>query len=388
MVAGVICTVGIGFIAIYTSYVIGQVKIKFPQVAHYSDIGPLIAGPRFGPAVSFVIAIGFVLYLILLVGSHCLTGTIAFKTITEANVCTLVWGIVSMVLLFACAIPPSFAEMAVLGYIDFVSICAAILLTLIATGVSADHKVGGLAAVDWSAWPRDGVTFADGMVAVTNIVFAYSFAICQFSFMQEMHTPTDFPKAVWVLGLTEIVIYTCTGALGYAFIGKAVRSPALLSAGHTVSKIAFGIALPVIFISGSINTVTACRFILDRVFAKSTIRYVNTPKGWMVWLIMISIASVIAFVIAEAIPFFSQLLSIISALFISGFSFYLPGIMWFVLIREGGYFQGLKNTSLTILNATCIVIGVICLGCGTYGAVQDIIISFKDHTVGGSFSCN
>ena len=32
MVAGVILTVGIGLIAIYTSYVVGQVKLAFPHV--------------------------------------------------------------------------------------------------------------------------------------------------------------------------------------------------------------------------------------------------------------------------------------------------------------------------------------------------------------------
>lgn len=57
------------------------------------------------------------------------------------------------------------------------------------------------------------------------------------------------------------------------------------------------------------------------------------------------------------------------------------------LIREGGYFHGAKNTTLTCLNAFCVAIGIFCLVCGTYGAVMDIKESFKEHTVGGSFSC-
>lgn len=388
MVAGTIITVGIGFVAIYTSYVVGQVKLKYPQVTHYSDVAPLLVGPRWGPLLQWIIGAAFWLYLVLLVGSHCLTGTIAFKTITHAHVCTLVWGVVSMVLLFICALPPSFAEMAILGYIDFVSICAAILITLIATGIRAHNEPGGFAAVDWTAGAHPGTTFADAMVAVTNIVFAYSFAICQFSFMEEMHTPSDFPKSVWVLGITEIIIYTCTGAIGYAFVGNKVQSPALLSAGDTVSRIAFGVALPVIFISGSINTVTAGRYVMDKFFKHSTIRYVATPKGWAVWITMVAVISIIAFVVAEAIPFFSDLLSIISALFISGFSFYLPGIMWFVLIRQGGCFSSAKNTILTFMNIGCIIIGLVCLGCGTYAAVWDIKLSFDNHTLSGAYSCN
>jgi hypothetical protein len=328
MIGGVVLTVGIGFIAIYTSYVVGQVKLKYPQVQHYSDVGPLLCGPGLaGRIVQWILGIAFVLYLILLVGSHCLTGTIAFSTISESSVCKIVWGVVSTILLFVCAIPPSFAEMAVLGYIDFVSIIAAILITLIATGIQASKLPGGSGSVDWSGAATEK-SFGAAMVAVSNIVFAYSFAICQFSFMGEMHTPSDFPKSVWVLGITEIIIYTCTGAIGYAFVGSPIQSPALLSAGRTVSRIAFGVALPVIFISGSINTVTAGRFIMDCFFSKSPIRYVNTGRGWAVWLVMITVISILAFVIAEAIPFFSALLGVISSLFISGFSLYIPGIMW------------------------------------------------------------
>ena len=47
MVFGVICCVGIGLIAIYTSYVIGQVTLAFPYIQHYDDAGTLIMG-RFG----------------------------------------------------------------------------------------------------------------------------------------------------------------------------------------------------------------------------------------------------------------------------------------------------------------------------------------------------
>jgi hypothetical protein len=389
MVAGVLITVGIGFLAIYTSYIIGQVKIKYPQVKHYDDVGPLLGGPGLlGKVFRGLLIFGFVAYLICLVGSHCLTGTIAFQTITQVDVCSIVWGVVSMVLLFLCALPPSFAEMAVLGYVDFVSIIAAILITLIATGINANNQPGSFAAVDWSAWPKEDTTFASAMVAVSNVVFAYSFAICQFSFMEEMHTPKDFKKSVWVLGMTEILIYTCTGALGYAFIGKSVKSPALLSAGHTVSRVAFGVAIPVIIISGSINTVTAGRFTIDKIFRNSTIRYVSDARGWAVWIGWATIASIVAWIIAEAIPFFSALLAIISALFISGFSFYVPGFMWFVLIKEGKWYQGWKNITLTILNVGCIIVGIVCLGCGTYGAVEDIRLSYKLGTVGSPFSCN
>ena len=385
MVAGVILSVGIGLIAIYTSYVVGQVKLKYPHVEHYADAVQLIWG-RFGYELTGVM---FVLFLVLLVGSHTLTGTIAWiRIVNEPGVCALVWAVISAILLFLLAIPPTFAEFAILGYIDFVSIIVAILITIIATGITAGDAPGGLSAVDWSLWPPEDISFSSAFLSVTNIVFAYSFAVCQFSFMSELHTPKDYVKSVWALGLIEIFIYTVTGGLVYAFVGSDVSSPALLSAGYTVSRIAFGVALPVIFISGSINATVAGRFIIGRAFKNSSIRFINTPAGWAVWIAILLAQIVIAFVIAEAIPFFSDLLGIISALFISGFTFYFPALFWFQLIKEGKWYEGWRNITLSILNALVFVIGMAVLGCGTYASVKDIIDQYADGSVRGSFTCD
>lgn len=385
MVAGVIMCVGLGLVAIYTSYVVGQVKLRHPQVGHYSDAVELIWG-RFGKELTGVM---FALFLILLVGSHALTGTIAFINIVDNyTTCALVWGVVSMIILLVLALPPTFAEFAILGYIDFVSIIAAILVTIIATGVQAHDAPGGLAAVNWSAWPPAGTTFYEAFLATTNIIFAYSFAVCQFSFMSEMHTPKDYVKSIWALGLIEIFIYTMTGALIYAFVGQDVKSPALLSAGGNVSRIAFGIAMPVIFISGSINGTVVGRYIMDRAFPNSPIRYVQGARGWAVWIVLISVVTIIGWIIAEAIPFFNALLGLISALFISGFTFYFPALFWFQLVKKGKWNADWKNITLSILNVVVFCIGIIVLGAGTYASVEDIRTQYTSGGVRSPFTCS
>ena len=190
--------------------------------------------------------------------------------------------------------------------------------------------------------------------------------------MDEMHTPKDYVKSIWALGLIEIFIYTLTGSMIYAFVGTDVASPALLSAGNLMAKIAFGVALPVIFISGSINGTVVARYIHGRIYKKSVVRFINTKKGWITWLTLISIITILAWVIAEAIPFFSDLLSICSALFISGFTFYFPAIFWFQLIKEGKWYER-KNLLLSVVNAFVFVIGMIVLVGGTYSAIVDIV---------------
>ncbi|OJJ35890.1 hypothetical protein ASPWEDRAFT_51816 [Aspergillus wentii DTO 134E9] len=381
MVAGVLCCVGIGLIAIYTSYVIGQVKLAFPAVRHYGDAGALLMG-SFG---SELFTAMLILQLIFLTGSNCLTGTIALRHITDSGICSIIFSVVSAVILLLLSIPSSFADMAFLGYIDFASIVAAIGITIIATGIRSTNSTG-LDAVDWSALPQGDPSFSDAFIAITNIVFAYTFASCLFSFMDEMHTPRDFTKSIWSLGILQIVIYTVTGATIYAFVGQDVQSPALLSAGNLVSKVAFGIALPVIFISGAICTIVAGRLIHGRIYEKSVTRYINTTKGWITWLVLITVLTIISWVIAEAIPFFDDLLSIISALFTSGFSFYLPPIMWFVLIRKGKWYSK-ENLLISIVNFLVFIFGLVVLVGGLYSSIQDIRNNYRTGNVRGAFSC-
>ncbi|KAJ6137599.1 hypothetical protein N7471_004085 [Penicillium samsonianum] len=382
MVAGVICCVGIGLIAVYTSYIIGQVKVKFPHISNYPEAGRMMFG-RWGYEILYVM---LCLELLLSAGSHCLTGSIAFTNITGSNICSVIFGFISAIILLLFAVPPTFSDMAILGYIDFASIILAIGITVIGTGVKAGDSTG-LQAVDWSAWPKESLTFSEAFIALSNIIFAYSFALCQFSFMDEMHTPTDFPKSVWALGLTEIFIYTVTGGLVYAFVGQDVKSPALLSAGSLLSRVAFGIALPVIFISGSINTVVLGRLVHGRVFKNSNIRFINTKMGWVTWLVVVTVLTILEFIVAQVIPFFDDLLSLISSLFISGFTFYFPAIMWFMFIRGEESSTG-KKVLFGVINVCILLIGLIVLGAGTYSSVVDITKSYAEGTVGGVFSCS
>ncbi|KAF4978130.1 hypothetical protein FZEAL_5428 [Fusarium zealandicum] len=382
MLPGVIACVGMGLIAMYASYMIGLVKLKYPEIIHYVDCGRLLMG-GFGDKLFAVVFLGL---LVLATGSHCLTGTIAWVTITGSNMCAVAFGVISAVILLVLAIPPSFTEIAILGYVDFASIIIAIGITIIATGIQRSDAPGGLSSSTWSAWPKDNLTFPEALVAISNIVFSYAFAAAQFSFMSEMHTPKDFTKSITALGIAQIFIYTITGAVIYAFVGQEVQSPALLSASPLVSKIAFGVALPVIYISGSINATVACRFIHGRMYKDSITRYINTPKGWATWLGVVTFITFLSWAIAEAIPFFSELLSICGALFISGFSFWIPPILWFVLLKEGKWYEK-KNLKRGFLNLVVFIVGFFVFVCGTYASINQIILKFQKGDIGKPFSC-
>ncbi|RAH67892.1 uncharacterized protein BO66DRAFT_456097 [Aspergillus aculeatinus CBS 121060] len=382
MVAGVILTLGLGVIAIYASYILGLVKLKYPHLPHIVDFGRLLMG-SIGDKV---LAVAFVALLTMTVGSHCLTGKLALATITGSNVCALAFSVVSAVILFAFAVPPTFADISILGYIDFASIIVAIGIVMVSTGIQQSQNATAASAA-WSAWPKKDLTLSEAFVAISNIAFAYAFAGAQPTFMDEMHTPTDFTKSITLLACTQMTIYTVTGAVIYAFVGQGVQSPALLSASPLIAKIAFGVALPVIYISGAINATIAARFMHGRIFQNPAVRYVNTPMGWATWLAIVACINIIGWIVAEAIPFFSELLSICGCLLVSGFSFYLPPLMWFFLLKEGAWFDP-ANLRAAVFNLIVFVVGVTILGCGMYASVTEVIAAFRTGSINRPFSCS
>lgn len=368
MVAGIICTVGIGFIATYASYEVGAVKLKYPEINNYGDIGRLLLG-EWG---FWLVTLSFMCGMLLNVGSHCLTGTIALADITQSDVCGVVFGAVSAVVLFLLAIPPAFADLAILGYIDIVSILVAIGITFIATGIQQSKQPGGIQSSDWSAWPAEDIDFSSAMVAINNIVFAYSFAVALPSFMSEMHTPRDYVKSVCTLGAFQAFLYTVIGAVIYAFVGQSVQAPALLSAGPVVSRVAFGIALPVIFISGSINISIGARYIHGNIYRHSLTRYVNSKRGWVTWVMLVAVCTAISWIVSEAIPVFTTILSISGALLNSGLCYYIPALIWFVLVKEGSLYSR-RNWLRACCNALVFLFGIGVLGCGTYATIVVLV---------------
>lgn len=391
MVAGVIIVVGTGLLAAYACWICGEMYQTYSGLNSYVDAGRQLfvpLGPKWARFGYELFSVLFIVLLIFNFASHTLTGAIMWQTLTEApQVCSLAFVGISAALLAILAAPPTFHDFSWLGYVDFISIIAAILITMISTGITAHNQPGGLSSVDWSAWPAPGTDFVSAFGAVTQVVFAYAFVVVQFTFHSEMREPKDIKKSIWAVVSVQITIYVLTGALIYVFVGQNVQSPALLSApSATLTRIAFGVALPVIFISGSINGAVVSRYIHGRIFARSRHRFINTGPGWLVWLLILAIEGVIAFCISEAIPFFNTLLGLIASVFLSGFCFYVPPIMWFCSIRQGSPFKR-QNIKHTVASGFTFIFGVVVLGAGTYASADAIKMMYTQGAVRKPFDC-
>ena len=61
-----------------------------------------------------------------------------------------------------------------------------------------------------------------------------------------METPTDYPKTLYLLQITDTSLYVVAAVVIYIYGGKGVHSPALSSTKPITAKVAYGIAIPTV----------------------------------------------------------------------------------------------------------------------------------------------
>lgn len=160
LVPAIIILVGLGILATYTGYVIGQFKWKYPHISNMADAGEVLMG-KFGREL---LGIGQMLFLVFIMASHILTFTVAMNSITSHGTCSIVFGIVGTVISFICSLPRTLEKMSWLSLVSFASIFAAVMITMVAVGVQ-DNGGAVEATVETNLF--------HGFTAVTNIVFAF-----------------------------------------------------------------------------------------------------------------------------------------------------------------------------------------------------------------------
>ncbi|KIX95838.1 uncharacterized protein Z520_08546 [Fonsecaea multimorphosa CBS 102226] len=377
MVPGAILIVGLGVIATYSGYVIGQFKAAHPWVHNMADAGYVLfkpMGPRAAAIGREVLGAAQTIFLIFSMASHILTWTICLNTLTDGAACTIVWGIVGLILFWIFDIPRTLLKVSWLSCASFFSITTAVIVTMAGTGAK-DTSHGHFHATQ-------SATFATAFLSVTNIVFAYAGHVAFFSFISEMKNPHDFPKALVLLQVTDTGMYFLVAMVVYAYGGDQVDSPALGSAGTLVGKVAWGLAIPTIIIAGVIYGHVASKYVYVRLFRGTKHMSKKTFLAVGSWLAITLTAWVIAWIIAESIPNFNDLLALISSLFASWFTYGISGIFW-LFNNYGQYTRNWRKMVLTVVNVLMFLLGAGICGMGLYASGYAI----ANEPGGNSWTC-
>lgn len=223
------------------------------------------------------------------------------------------------------------------------------------------------------AFPQRDTTFVSAMSAFFNICYTLTGQLTLPSFISEMENPRDFGKALWIVTACEMVIFGVVGGTIYAFTGNQyVLAPAFGALRNRAYKlISFSFAVPALIFLGILYASVSARFIFFRLFENSQHKSSHTLIGWASWTGILAVLWFLAFIIAEIIPFFNDLLSIMSSVFHSFFGFIFYGVAYFRVLydeRGGGCFKrlGMMGWMSTLLNVLIIGAGIFFLGPGTY----------------------
>ncbi|AFR96003.2 neutral amino acid transporter [Cryptococcus neoformans C23] len=385
-VPGVIIIIAVALLTTWSGLVIGQFKRNHPEVYSMDGVGYVLAGKWGREFFSFV----YPLFMVFLCGSGYITLSIAFNAITGHATCTVVWAVIGMVVTFAFASLQTLGKVSILGWIGFCSVMSAILIITIAVGVE-DRPEAAPSTGPWEkdvhAFRSDG-TFLNGMSAVSTVVFAYCGTPAFFNVIGEMREPKRFNHALYSAQSVCSAVYLTIGIVVYYYCGQYLSNPALGSAGLLIKKIAYGVALPGLFVGCILYTHVGAKMVFVRLLRGSAHLTAPSFTHWAVWLGTVGTCVFIAFILAESIPFFGDFVSLIGATLGTFLCFITEGWMW--LHDNWGHRKtdkSLRFKSLVALNVFLIVLGIFIVITGTWASVVSINDSYKNGAITSPFSC-
>jgi hypothetical protein len=172
----------------------------------------------------------------------------------------------------------------------------------------------------------------------------------------------------------------------YAYCGKWVTDPSLGSAGPLIKKIAYGIGLIGLMVSGCLYLHVAAKYVFVRILRNSPHLQRNSVIHWGTWLgCTIGLGS-LSFVLAQAIPIFSFLIALTGSVCFAPIAICLPAWLW---LHDHGDWKrgGVVKKAAYYGHWLLILLGVfVCVG-GTYAVINSIITSYASGLIGSAFSC-
>jgi hypothetical protein len=172
-----------------------------------------------------------------------------------------------------------------------------------------------------------------------------------------------------------------------------------------MKKVCYGLALPGVLLSTVLIThvssppLPSCppspppdsqfpaKLLFVRILRNSKHLTTSTPTHWITWLSSVAGITLISYIVASAVPIFGGLVSLIGGLLVPLMSFQPMGMMWLY----DNYNTRSHSTWSWKVGFGCSV-GIIIFGCfimvaGTYGAVVDIIETYRESGGTLAWSC-
>ncbi|WOO82914.1 N amino acid transport system protein [Vanrija pseudolonga] len=385
-VPGTLLIVGLGLLTTWSDYVVGLFKRNHPEVYSMSDVGFIL----FGKAGREFFTAAYALFMIAITGAAFVPISIAFNTITTHATCTVVWAVIGAVGCFAGASIQTLNKVSIIGWIGVGAILTSVLIVTIGVGVQDRPAAAPQPPLPWEkdihAFKSAG--FWDAINSISTVIFGLCGTPAFFSIMSEMKDQRMYNRSLALCQTLVISTYTVIGVVVYYYCGQYLAAPALGSAGPLLKKVCYGIALPGLFASAILYCHCGAKLIFVRLMRDSVHLTAHSFTHWAVWLGIVGVCTLLAFILAMAIPFFGPLVSLIGALFGTIMCMQSTGWMWL----HDNWAKRKDSPTLSFwllaaLNWFLIVFGSFIWVSGIAAGAISIRDAYRSGTVSKPFSC-
>lgn len=404
-VPGLISLIALCGLVTWMGVVMGNFRLNHPQVHSFADAAYLL----FGPVGREVMGIIIWLFYTLSFGAAVLTLSIAFDSFSSTKVCAIAWvGVGSAITLILGVIIRTMKVLSRCGYVAVASIFVGVWVVSISclaqstpaaapSGEPVDKQI--FAVVTTSS-------FSDIGAAVGQQLFSLAGIGSFFTIHAEMRDQSKFVKSL-IMGQGFVVLnYIANSSVVYGRVGQYVASPALGSAGPLVMQIAYGISMPALIFTSIYQAHISSKYAMVRLLRGTVHLQSNSVIHWITWIGMFTLVVSFGFVVAEAIPFFNDLLGLTGALLGTSFTLILPGFMGFYDLANSEYIEGgthsplkwlkesqkiwsnsKRNIFITCISWFTVAAGLYITVSGVYGSIVSILNGYKTGNIGSPFSC-
>lgn len=181
-------------------------------------------------------------------------------------------------------------------------------------------------------------TFVAAITSVSTIFVSSAGSSAFMPVMSEMKRPRDYNKAVYLCSMSQqhhlvpstrlpdpclahpsdnhntvsvvTASYLAFSLVVYRWCGKWVASPSLGSAGPTIKKVSYGVAMVGLLVSACLYLHVAAKYLFVRILRRSVHLQRNTATHWAVWLGCTFGVAAVGFLLGSGVPIFSFLIAL------------------------------------------------------------------------------
>jgi amino acid permease len=326
--------------------------------------------------------------LFFIMSSYLLVFALAIQDIFyESHICQTTASAIAMAILL---IPSQIRTLHGVSFIGIFSTLAIVIVIGMCVGEMFDDGVKS--HVEHYNVPKK-LAFLDCLSALSAFVFGSGGQLIYLEMIAEMKKPEDFPKSFICGNIVMFIVYIFVMVVTYHFNGQDTPD-FLLDVFHDGVKKRIAnifLALHVIVSYTLMQQVVSrqCHVIYTRYYLRhsSLVNHITRShkhfaESTLQWFVLTVTFAVLAFVVANLVPFFLELVSLIGSMTLAPICYILPCLYYVRCAAMRGF-------KLQVYERGCvlalILFGLLLLTAGTYSNVKNIVDTWKDNKT--PFSC-